>query len=235
MTDGLALSALDWWAEAGVDTIVDDLPYAWLGTAGPVVAEPELAVAPAVSAPAQSAALPDTLVEFRRWLIAEAPIPGLPDGRIDAIGEPANGTMVIVDMPEAVDRTNGTLLSGEAGALFDRMLAAMKMERAAVYMAPFSPARSATGRLSDRDCATLAPFMRHHIALAAPKRLLLLGDAPAKALLGKPLAQARGEAQIFEIAGAGIPAIASFHPRFVLERSDFRKPAWADLQMFMAL
>jgi DNA polymerase len=77
--------------------------------------------------------------------------------------------------------------------------------------------------------------MLHHIALAAPKRLLLLGDAPARALLGKTLAQARGETRSIDIAGVAIPAIASFHPRFVLERPDYRKPAWADLQMFMAL
>lgn len=231
MTDGLALSALDWWMEAGVDTIVDDVPYNWLAAASPVAPEP---VAPA-SALATASAFPTTLAEYRRWLIADALIPGPANNRIDAIGDPESGTMVIVDMPEAVDRTNGTLLSGDAGALFDRMLAAMKLERAAIYMAPFSPARSATGRLSESDCATLAPLMRQHIALAAPKRVLLMGDAPTKALLGKPLAQARGEIQALDIAGSPIPTIASFHPRFVLERPDYRKPAWADLQMFMAL
>jgi DNA polymerase len=231
VTDGLALSALDWWTEAGVDTIVDDLPYNWLPAAGPVTPEP---VAPG-PAPAAVPALPSTLAEYRRWLIADAPIPGPANNRIDAIGDPASGTMVIVDMPEAADRTNGTLLSGDAGALFDRMLAAMKLERAAIYMAPFSPARSATGRLSESDCAILAPLMRQHIALAAPKRVLVMGDAPTKALLGTPLAQARGETRSLDIDGASIPTIASFHPRFVLERPDYRKPAWADLQMFMAL
>ncbi len=81
----------------------------------------------------------------------------------------------------------------------------------------------------------IAPLIRHHIVVAAPKRLLILGDAPARVLLGKPLAQARSETHVLAIAGTDIPTIASFHPRFVLERPDFRKPAWADLQMFMAL
>jgi uracil-DNA glycosylase family 4 len=238
VSDGLALSALDWWVEAGVDTIVDDLPYDWLSTARPPVTE---AATPNPNAPisapaaANANALPATLVEYRRWLIADAPIPGPPDARIDALGDAATGTMVIVDMPEAEDRTSGTLLSGDAGALFDRMLAAMKLDRAAIYMAPFSPARPAIGRLGDADCKAFAPLMLHHIALAAPKRLLLLGDAPARALLGKTLAQARGETRSIDIAGVAVPAIASFHPRFVLERPDYRKPAWADLQMFMAL
>jgi DNA polymerase len=234
VTDGLALSALDWWMEAGVDTIVDELPHDWLKADRP--AAPEItASAPIATAAPTVAALPTTLADFRAWLLADAGVPGPAGARIDVTGDPAIGTMVILDMPEADDRATGTLLSGDAGALFDRMLAAMKLDRAAIYLVPFSPARPATGRLNDADCAALARLMRHHIALAAPKRLLLLGDAPAKALLGKPLAQARGPGQSIEIAGASVPTAASFHPRFVLGRPDYRKPAWEDLQLFMAL
>lgn len=240
MSDGLALSALDWWAEAGVDTIVGDLPHDWLATARPAAPAPpafESAAPvemPAAPAPAR-AAMPATLDDFRRWLLTDAGVPGPAIGRIDAAGDPATGTMVILDMPEAADRASGRLLSGDVGVLFDRMLAAMKMDRAAIYIAPFAPMRPAAGRIGDADCAALGILMRHHIALAAPRRLLLLGDAPARALTGMPLAQARGETRSIEIAGTAIPAIASFHPRFVQERPDYRKPAWADLQLFMAL
>jgi DNA polymerase len=235
VVDGLALSALDWWQEAGVDTIVDDLPHDWLSAIA--AREPaRTATADAAPVPVPAApALPNTLAEYRRWLLADAPLAGPAAARIDALGDPATATMVILDMPEAGDRASGTLLSGDVGALFDRMLAAMKLTREAIYMAPFSPARPATGRLGESDHAALAPLMRHHIALAAPKRLLVLGDAPAKAMLGMPLAQARMETRRIDIAGVPIPTIASFHPRFVLERPDYRKPAWADLQLFMAL
>lgn len=231
MSDGLALSALDWWIEAGVDTIVDEVPYDWLAPARPPVPEPH--APPAAEAPA--AGLPATLDAFRRWLLTDASVPGPATARLDSAGDAASGTMVILDMPEAGDRASDSLLSGDAGLLFDRMLGAMQLERAAVYIAPFAPARPVTGRLSEADCTALAPLMRHHIALAAPKRLLLLGDAPARALLGKPLAQARGETLSIDIDGAALPVIASFHPRFVLDRPEYRKPAWADLQLFMAL
>lgn len=240
MTDGLALSALDWWAEAGVDTIVDNVPYDWLSVARPLTAEPDASAAPValtaiVASPAAPAPLPATLAEFRAFLQTDAQIPGPTAARIEPTGDPAGGTMVILDMPEPGDRASGALLSGDAGALFDRMLAAMKLDRSAIYLVPFSPARPASGRLSDGDSARLAPLMRHHIALAAPKRVLVLGDAPAKALLGKPLASARAATSLLDVAGVAIPAIASFTPRFVLERPDYRKPAWADLQLFMAL
>lgn len=229
MSDGLALSALDWWSEAGVDTIVGDLPHDWLAPARP--AAPAATVVTAHAAPR----LPEDLASFRRWLLTDAPIPGPPAARLDAAGDAASGTMVVVDLPEAGDRAAGMLLSGEAGALFDRMLAAMTLDRGTIYLVPLSPARPATGRVSEADRTLLAPLLRHHVALARPRRVLLLGDAPACALLGTPLAQARGAARTVPTVAGPIPTIVSFHPRFVLDRPDYRKAAWADLQLFMAL
>lgn len=234
MSDGAALSVLDWWAEAGVDTMIDEIPRDWL--AAPAAAE-SAAPSPAAVAPAPPpvAALPTDLAGFRRWLLSDAGVPGPPARRLDAAGDPASATMLVIDMPEADDLAAGALLSGEAGALFDRMLVAIGLDRAAIYLAPFAPARPATGRIGDADCAALALLMRHHLALVRPQRLLLLGDGPARALTGLPLAQARGAVRQVESAAGTIPAIASFHPRFVLGRPDYRRPAWADLQLFMAL
>jgi DNA polymerase len=67
--------------------------------------------------------------------------------------------------------------------------------------------------------------MRHHITLVRPKRLLLLGDAPARALIGQPLAIARGKVHRIET----VPAVATFHPRFLLARPADKALAWRDL------
>lgn len=227
---GLGLSALDWWAEAGVDTTVDEAPRDWLARApapSPVSAPPP----PVPAAPP----LPANLPSFRRWLLADAAVPGAARARHDAAGDPASGSMVVVDMPEACDRGTGQLLTGEAGALFDRMLAAMGLTRDRIYLAPFAPARPATGKLDAAACTVLERLTRHHVALAAPRRLLLLGDAAACALLGEPVARARGRTHAVELPAGAVPAIASFHPRLVLGRPDLRKSAWSDLQMFMGL
>jgi len=229
MIDGVALSALDWWAEAGVDTLADDSPRNWLAAA-PVVTESVLA------APVQAkAALPDTLADFRAFLLADAGIPGPARGRVDASGDAASGIVLVVDMPEAEDRTSGNLLSGEVGALFDRMLGAIKLGRDQVYLIPFSPVRATTGRLGDAELAKLTPLLLHHLALAAPRKLLLLGDAPAQALLHKPAAQARDTVHSIVIGGSNVPTVASIHPRLVHLRRDYRALAWADLQRFETL
>ncbi|NIJ06472.1 DNA polymerase [Sphingomonas vulcanisoli] len=232
----LALSSFDWWREAGVDTAIDEAPRNWLA--------PERAATPDAATPAQAApvdqALPADLAAFRAWLLADASVPGHATQRFDAIGDAASGTVIVIDMPEAGDRTAGQLLSGEAGALFDRMLVPMGLSRDLAYLIPFAPARPASGRLDPAAVAALTPLARHHLGLAKPRRLLLLGDAPVRALLDIGVAEARGRTHAIEIGGVPVPTITSFHPRFILQASPAdlkrrRAAVWADLQQYMAL
>ena len=237
MADSAAMSALDWWAEAGVDTLADDLPRNWLA-ATPVsgAAEASLAeVLPVLPTPATAVTLPDTLEAFRVFLQTDDSVPGPANARIDAAGDPASGIVLVVDMPEAEDRASGILLSGDVGALFDRMLAAIKLGRDSVYLIPFSPVRSTTGRLNEADLAVLTPLLLQHLALAAPRKILLLGDAPVQALLRRPAAKAREAVHAIAVGAAEVPAVASIHPRLVHMKRDYRALAWDDLQRFAAL
>jgi DNA polymerase len=228
--DGLALSTWDWWAEAGVDMLVDEQPRDWLARS-PVVAP---AAVPAVAVEPAAPALPVDLPGFRRWLLADASVPGPVRARHDAHGDPASGCMVVTDMPEPADRGTAQLLTGEPGALFDRMLAAIGLSRDALYLAPFTPARPASGKLSKDACHLFHRLMEHQLALVAPRRLLLLGDAPCCSLLGQPVTQARGRVHELRIGDRTIPTVASFPPRLV-EGNERRRLAWADLQLFREL
>ena len=150
MNDRLAVSTLEWWDEAGVDCLVEDHPRDWLAK-DPAVAEP---IIPAATEPAP-AALPATLDDLRRWLLADASVPGPPAARLDAAGDPTAGPMVVLDMPELQDRSAGRLLDGAAGELFDAMAKAMGLARDRLYLAPLSPARPATSRLDAPTCEAL--------------------------------------------------------------------------------
>lgn len=231
MLDSAALSALDWWMEAGVDTLADELPRNWLAPTAAPVAELSAPIAPAPAKPT----LPQTLSAFRAFLLSDPSIPGSPRNRVDARGDAASGLSIVVDMPEAEDRTSGSLLSGDVGALFDRMLAAINLDRERIYLIPFSPVRPTSGRLGAADIAALGPLLRHHLLLAAPRKLLLLGDAPVQALLGRPAATARDAVHAVPLGEAEIPTVASIHPRLVQMRRDYRALAWADLQRFETL
>lgn len=215
MASSWAASALQWWQEAGVDTIVGEEPRDWLNPAARAVAGP---------APAP---LPETLDALLDWLANSPELPLAAPGaaRAAPAGDPGSGLMIFVDMPAP----DGTLLGGEAGLLFDRMLGAIGRTRETIYLAPLSPVRTPTGAIDAASAARLAAIARRHIALAAPKAVLLFGDICGKALVGAPVAGAR--AKWHEIGG--IKTLVTIRPEKLLTQPALKALAWADLKMLM--
>ena len=243
----LLASALDWWREAGVDTLIGEAPRNWLVRDERADAAPQAAAAvqgrrplaapasPPVARPAATIlpAMPDTLAAFEAWRMSDA----APDARwrgakLGHSGSAASGLMVITDMPEREDRDGGVLLSGPAGRLFDRMLAAIGRDRASIYLAPMCIIRPPSGRVPAETDAILSAILLRHIRLVAPERVLILGSAPSRAVFGMDDDGPRGILRKLNPAGGvmkPIEAIASFHPRLLLERPAAKPEAWRDL------
>jgi DNA polymerase len=227
-----AVSLLQWWSDAGVDCLIDEAPRDWLRP------EPEK-VAPidavAAAPEAKAGALPDQLELFHSFLAEDASLPfhAAAAPRVCPAGDPMSGLMMLTDMPATEDCSTGILLSGEAGTLFDRMLAAIGRDRSSIYLAALSCLRSPSGSFTQESAARCATLARHHIGLAAPKAVLLLGDTCSKALLGLATIQARGRWHEISTHAGDIPAMTSFHPSYLLDQPSAKKHAWADLQMLM--
>jgi DNA polymerase len=233
ITADAAASALQWWLDAGVDVVVAEEPRDWLRAkhAPPPLETKAHAL---VAAPADEEALPGQLDLFREFLRTSERLPfAAPSApRVCPAGDPGAGLMIMIDMPTAEDCTAGTLLSGAVGRLFDRMLAAIGRDRGSVYFAALSCLGSADGKLGggEKQCALLA---RHHVGLAAPKALLLFGDGASKALLGLPVARARGRWHEVATHAGPVRTIATISPRQLLNHPAQKAHAWADLQMLM--
>lgn len=234
----IGASALEWWREAGVDTLVDEAPRNWLA-ADPepaptrVPAGAAAAARPAAAAPALD--FPDTLAAFEAWRLSDAaPEARWPGPRVGAQGSADGGLMVLLEMPERDDAPD-RLLGGTPGALFDRMLAAIGQSRPTVYLAPMAIVRPISGRIPAEVEASLAALIRAQVRLAAPKALLILGNAASRALLGTEVARARGHLHAINHEGgkASVTAVTSFHPRFLLERPAAKAEAWKDLQLLI--
>lgn len=214
-----AASLLGWWLDAGVDGAISESPRDWLKTS----------VAPAaviVEAPALTA-LPDTLEAFQAWLAAA---PGLPldqpgARRILPHGAVEADIMLVSEFPAREDAGDGRPIGGTAWQLMVRMLAAIGVSEDAAYSASLACFHLPGAKLDSEALERCAELMRRHIALVKPKRLLLLGDAPARALVGQPLASARGKVHRIE----GVHAVATFHPRYLLARPADKALAWRDL------
>lgn len=226
----IAASALEWWRDAGVDTLTDETPRDWL--AREVVARaPDAATEAAAAEPA--AALPATLEEFIAWRISDA-APDAGWGKPVAPFGPANAElMVLLDLPEAEDSASDMLMSGPAGRLLDRMLLAIGQSRATVHLATLAVARPATGQIPGESEAQLGEIAIQHIRVAAPKAVLLLGQAASRAVLGTDGWNQRGNLRFVNHADGTIPALASLHPRFLLERPAAKAEAWKHLQLLI--
>ena len=224
-----AASALAWWDEAGVDMLVDDAARNWLAV--PEAVPDRSAPLPALAA--EPDALPAVLDAFLAWRAGSAaPEAGWPGGWVAATGPATAAVMVLVDCPDRGDDSGG-LLSGPAGRLFDRMLAAVGLARGEVHLAAVCAKRPTAGRTPHDLHERLATITRHHVGLVAPKRLLLLGNAASRAVLGTETREARGSLHGFNHAGGETGVVASYHPRFLLEKPAAKAGAWADLQLLI--
>ena len=222
-------SALAWWLEAGVDIAVQEEPRNWLKpasprtqpkTAGPPLAEPN------VAPPSH-----ETLAALQDWLASSTQLP-LASGtarRILPQGPENAAVMLLADAPTLEDFAAGQPIGGESWELAKRMLAAIKIPAEQAYSASLSCLHVPGTRMSPADREACAEIARRHIQLAKPRRLLLFGDGPAQALLGKPLAQARGHAHKVE----GVRTVATFHPRHLINQPSNKSLAWKDLLLLM--
>lgn len=211
-----AASALRWWLEMGVDVATQEEPRNWFERS---------ASGPAPDASPLPQALPDNLQAFREWISsASAPLASARARPVLPQGVEGAEVMLLSDPPSREELADGRPIGGEAGKLMERMLAAIGMTGQA-YSANLACFHSSGARLSPKQMEECAVAARLHVALAKPKRLLLLGDAPARVLLGKPLLQARGHVHTVE----GVRTIATFHPRQLLRRPSDKALAWKDL------
>jgi DNA polymerase len=220
-----AASALEWWRDAGVDMFVEEEARDWLARTPPPA--PVTAAEADLAAPVAEA-LPDTLEAFLEWRMGDAaPEAGWMTPRLGPTG-PADAEWVIVtDVPEIEDSER--LMSGPAGRLLDRMLAAVGQSRESVYLLPLATARPVTGRIAPDDEPRLAELARHHLTLLKPAKLLLLGQSASNVLAGTMGNSLTNPIRLVNHFGANTVTVASYHPRFLLERPAAKSEAWKHL------
>jgi len=153
-------------------------------------------------------------------------------------GNPAARVMIVGEAPGREEDRAGKPFVGRAGQLLDRMLAAIEMDRAqsdpaqAVYITNVLPWRPPSNRTPDKEeIAMMLPFLERHITLANPDILILMGNTPCQALLGRTgITRMRGD----WVEVLGKPTLPMFHPAYLLRNPIAKREAWADLLALQA-
>lgn len=223
-----AASLLDWWLGAGVDSVAGDAPRDWLAVPAPVA---PTTAAPRKPEPNLKAPAPTDLAALHAFLATATGLPlerpGAP--RILPVGGEEAALMIIADLPGAVEAAEQRPLAGDSWLLAERMLAAIGVAPEQAYIAPLACFAAEGLRANADDIVRCGEIARDHVRLAKPRRLLIFGDASARALTGQPLARARGKVHRIE----GVRAVATFHPRWLLQRPSDKALAWRDLQLLL--
>lgn len=237
-----AKALLDWYVELGAVDAVGETPvnrYELADAAPKAVAR---APAPAVVAATDHAADAVEIAAGAKDLDALAAAMRGFDGLelkkgarnfVFSDGNPGARVMIVGEAPGAEEDRIGRPFVGRAGQLLDRMLAAIGLDRTsdaperAVYITNVLPWRPPANRTpTAEEMAVMVPFLERHIALADPDVLILMGNTPCAALLGRSgILRMRGT----WTQALGKPVMPMTHPAYLLRNPAAKREAWADL------
>ncbi|NBC35565.1 hypothetical protein GTZ99_03230 [Novosphingobium sp. FSY-8] len=257
-------AALDWWRLAGVDLDYTEEPAPWLieatadegeplPGAGPV---PEVNAAYLASAPdpAQAASdgaiggergqWPQTLETFAPWWLNEPSLDdGHTEGRVPPRGEAGADVLILLPYPEAQDAAAGRLGAGPQGQMVAAMLAAGGVEPNRVYWASALPRHTPHPDWAALESAGLGGVLLHHLTLAAPKRVVVMGrmllPLVNPSLTGHNPAQSSAFLRLVNATGSdkgneGLPLLAAHAPSMVLQRPRAKAMLWRQWLDFTA-
>ena len=138
--------------------------------------------------------------------------------------------MVIGEAPGNEEDQSGRPFVGDAGKMFNQMLAAAGYPREHCYITNIIPWRPPGNRApTPHEVAQMLPFLRAHIRLVAPKSVVLLGGVVAKAVLKSDTGIMRLRGKIYPLEGTNILAVPTFHPAYLLGSPLQKQQAWEDL------
>jgi len=148
----------------------------------------------------------------------------------------SNARMMFVgEGPGRDEDLQGRPFVGRAGALLDKMIAALGMERGDVYIANIVKCRPPDNRVpTPFESQTCLRYLHRQIEIIKPAVLVGLGATPLRDLIGiaSGITKIRGTWHTATVAGREIPFMPTFHPAYVLRQytKEVRQAVWEDLQ-----
>ncbi|WP_428898261.1 DNA polymerase [Parelusimicrobium proximum] len=158
--------------------------------------------------------------------------------------------MFVGEGPGFDEDHKGRPFIGRAGTLLTKMIEAMGLKREDVFIAniakchpmidPSNPEKHGNDRAPDaNEIAFCRKYIEKQISVILPEYIVALGAVAGKALIrdAKSLAALRGKFFDLDLDSVTlarpVKIIATFHPAALLRNPNWKKDAWADLQMLM--
>ena len=190
-------------------------------------------------------ALADTIKTCQRCPLGATRLNAVPgEGNINAT------VMFIGEGPGFDEDRQGRPFVGRAGQLLTKMILAMGLTREEVYIAniakchpmtdPLHPEKHGNDRAPNaQEIACCRKYIEQQIAIISPKYVIALGGVAAKALISDAasLGALRGKFHTLHLDSVELKTpvqiLATYHPAALLRNPNWKKDAWADLQLVM--
>jgi uracil-DNA glycosylase family 4 len=254
--DAELLALLDFYVEAGIDCALDEMPHDRFAEARSPVEPPRTReipappAAPVVRSFQRAAAVPpeeaaqaarERAKEARSLEELEAILASFEGcglrvtakNLVFADGNPQGRLMFVGEAPGADEDRVGKPFVGRSGQLLDRMLAAIGLDRGAVYIANVVPWRPPGNRTpTPQEIAICKPFIERQIELADPDILVCLGGPSAQTLLAVKdgILKTRGRWFPYRTEKREIRGFATLHPAYLLRQPLQKRLAWRDFR-----
>lgn len=153
---------------------------------------------------------------------AKNPVPGE--------GNPHAGFVCVGEAPGQTEDELGRPFVGRAGDLLTKILEAIQLTRADVFICNVLKHRPPGNRNPAPDeIKACSPYLMRQLELLQPKVILALGTFASQTLLQttQPIGKLRGLVHRFH----GVPLIVTYHPAALLRNPAWKRPTWEDVQL----
>ena len=143
-----------------------------------------------------------------------------------ADGNPKSKIMIIGEGPGSNEDQEGLPFVGRAGALLDKMLASIDLDRKKVYITNVVNYRPPENRNpTEKEIKRYLPYLTKHIEIIDPKIIILLGSTAMNTLVGSEeiISKVRGKWINKQFGKCNTSLIVTYHPAFLMRQPTQKK------------
>ena len=154
--------------------------------------------------------------------------------RVPGQGSLAPQLFVVGDFPGKDTDGDGILWGAEEDILFWKMMAAIGLDREAVFVSNcIKCRRNGAGKMDKETAGHCFSFLERELILLQPEVICTMGELATSLVLkhSAPLVRIRGRFHQYRYPhGTKARVMPTFHPRLLLKHPEMKQAAWMDLQ-----
>ncbi len=152
--------------------------------------------------------------------------------KVPGIGNQQAEVMIIGEGPGHEEDLKGEPFVGRSGQLLDKMLLAIGLSRAEVFITNIVKCRPPNNRDPHaNEVKACEVFLKAQIKQISPRVILSVGRISAHHLLNSTSAVGKLIGQAHKLPGSDIPLKVTYHPAYLLRNPSAKSIAWQDMKI----